>query len=794
MAVSPSMIGQTLGHYRILDKIGAGGMGEVYRAHDERLDRDVALKILPPGLLTDEAARKRFRKEALALSKLNHPNIATVHDFDSQGGVDFLVMELVEGTSLAERISTSALSEKEIASLGSQIADALDDAHERSIIHRDLKPGNIMVTPKGRVKVLDFGLARLLRHPTDFAATESFTETRGIAGTPAYMAPEQLRGEPADARADLHAAGAVLYEMATCHRAFPEELASQLTDAILHTVPVPPRALNSRISPELENTILKCLEKDPEHRYQSAKELGVDLRRLGVPRTRETAPRAATAPSVSRRAILWSAAGLLGLAGVFWLTFGRGMLNHSRATSAPQRISSLAVLPLENLSGDPAQDYFADGMTDELITDLAQISALRVISRTSVMQYKKTKKALPQIARELNVDGVVEGTVERAGDRVKIRAQLIEASSDRHLWARSYDRDLRDILAMQSEVASAITGEIRVTLTPQEQTRMASARPVNREAYDAYLKGRFYSQKETAEGLKKGFEYFQEAIEKDPGYALAYAALGHYYYDASELLLPPREAMPKAKAAAKRAIEIDDNLAEGHTTLAIVAAKYEWDWSNAAREFKKALELNPNSAAAHLWYGLYLASMGLMGESIAELKQAQQLDPFGVEGSSYLGTAFYWARQYDQAIEQQRRTIEMDPNFYPAHVALAWAYEEKGQFSEAIAETQKARQIDDNPWVVANLGRAFAVAGKRPEAQTVLSQLKQVSRRRFVSAYDVATIYAALGEKDQAFLWLEKALQERAEWLVYLKVEPQVDILRADPRFQDMLRRVGLPP
>ncbi len=532
------MIGKTLSHYRIVEKIGAGGMGEVYRARDEHLGRDVALKVLPAGTLGDEHARKRFRKEAQALSKLSHPNIATVHDFDTQDGTDFLAMELVEGVTLSDKLAAGALSEKEITRLGMQLAEALEEAHERGVVHRDLKPGNVMVTAKGQAKVLDFGLAKLVRPDVASATapTESFTETQAAAGTLPYMAPEQLRGETVDARTDIHALGAVLYEMATGQRPFQERLATALVDDIMHKPPPLPGRLKPDLSPRLEEIILKCLEKEPERRYQSAKEIAVDLRRLGVP---STAVRAEARPGPQRKAVWVVGLTVVALAAVLvGLNVGK-LRERLLGGAAPGQITSLAVLPLENLMGDSEQDYFVDGMHDELIANLAKIGALTVISRTSAMRYKGTDKSLPEIARELGVDAVIEGTVRRAGNQVRITVQLIEAATDKHLFAESYQRELRNILALQSEVAQAIAREIKVAVTPEEEARLARARTVNPEAYEAYLKGRYQLSKSTEDPTKKGMEYFRRAIEIDPGYAPAYAGLADAYYGLSNLYLPP---------------------------------------------------------------------------------------------------------------------------------------------------------------------------------------------------------------------------------------------------------------
>lgn len=780
-------------------------MGVVYRARDERLDRDVALKVLPAGTVGDEAARKRFRKEALTLSQLNHPNIATVHDFDTQDGVDFLVMEHVAGVSLAQKLAAGPLPEKEIAALGTQVAEALEEAHAHGIIHRDLKPGNIMVTPKGRAKVLDFGLAKLIRstgvspvdlggpgpdrHGQDALATagtadDLLTIPGAVMGTAAYMPPEQLRGETIDARTDIYALGAVLYELATGRRPFREDTAPRLTDAILHQAPVSPRALNSRVSPEFERIILKCLDKEPENRYQSAKELGVDLRRLALPRTASSR----TSPTkIPRLRLGLTIATAIGVAiPLLWLAMQRSRQRASIQTGEP-RIESLAVLPLENLSRDSEQDYFADGMTDELITNMAKIGSLRVISRTSVIQYKGVKKPLPEIAKELNVDGVIEGTVLRSGNRVRITAQLIRAVTEKHLWAESYEGDLSDILGLQGRVAQAIASEIRIKLTAQEHARLASARPVDPAAYEDYLKGRFFWNERTEEGFNKGIEYFRKAIERDPNYALAYAGLAASYDTLGYYAVrPPREVYPQAKLAAQKAMAIDDTIAEAHAPLAHVIMLYDWDSATAEKEFKRAIELNPNYADARHWYSHLLLDQGRLEESLVQSMKALELDPLSKVMNVHLAEHYTAAHQYDRALEQLRKTLELDPTFAYAHRILGFVYEEKRMYPEAIAEFQKASDLADVAYI-----QAFS--GNRTEALKILGQLIEQSKHRYVPAPAIAAIYVALGEKDRAFEWLEKALTERSAG-VGIEHNPRFDPLRSDRRFQDLLRRVGLPP
>jgi eukaryotic-like serine/threonine-protein kinase len=789
------MVSQTLGHYRIVEKIGAGGMGEVYRAHDERLERDVAIKVLPAGTLADETARKRFRKEALALAKLNHPNIATIYDFDTQDGVDFLVTEYIPGITLSDRLASGPLREKEVARLGGQLAEGLAAAHDQQVVHRDLKPSNLRVTSDARLKILDFGLAKLLVPAADPAQTRSVSETQGVSGTLPYMPPEQLSGESPDARSDIYGAGTVLYEMATGQRPFREQLATRLTDSILHQPPVPPRSVNSRVSPELERIILKCLEKEPENRYQSATELGIDLRRLGTTSTAAPGVRAVL-PSNSRQrfAVFAGIVSALLLGVLFALNVG-GLRDRIEGRPARPQIRSLAVLPLDNFSRDPGQDYFSDGMTEVLTGDLSQVNGLRVISRTSAMSYKQSKKPLPQIARELNVDAVVEGSVLSSGGKVRITAQLIYAPADQHLWAKTYDRDLSDVLQLQSEVARKIADEIQITLTPQEELRLAGAQRVNPEAQDAYLRGRYYWEKGTPEDQKKSFDYFEQALEKAPRYAPAYVGIAEYYsYLPFFTSSTPDEAFPKAKAAVAKALELDDALAAAHAAQAYIKIYYDWDWAAGEQEFRRALSLDPNDADSHQMYSRFLASMGRIDEALAEIKRARELDPMSSVIKANIGVVYYFGRRYDQAFDELNGLLEKEPNFRVAHWGLGLVYEQKKMFPQAIAEFEKAGGLEKGgPNTVSSLGHAYGVTGNKRSAQKALNELKNSGKAGILAPYALAVVYAGLGEKDQAFDSLEKAERERITLLVYLKMDPRFENLHSDPRFQDLIRRMGFP-
>lgn len=794
---SSSMTGQRLGHYRILAKIGAGGIGEVYRAHDEHLDRDVALKILLTGTLADEAARRRLRKEALALSRLSHSNIATVFDFDTQDGVDFLVMELVPGEALNQRLKAGALKERLVLSLGTQLAEGLAAAHANGIVHCDLKPSNVLITPEEHLKILDFGLAKLLVPPADPNATQSATESWAAAGTLPYMSPEQLQGEPPDYRTDIYGAGAILYEMATAERPFPETSWPRLVDTILHRVPRPPSILNARVSAALDGIILKALDKAPERRYQSAKELLVDLQRLATPFP-AVSPNV-TASSVWRiaaRQAIYAAGALLVLAGILLGMNIRGW--HARVSSraAAASIRSLAVLPLQNLSGDPEQEYFAEGMTEALITDLSKISALRVISRTSVMQYKSGNKALPQIAKELNVEGVIAGSVQRSGDRVRISAQLIYAPMDTQLWAESYDRELRDVLSLEDDVARAVADEIKVKVTPQEQVLLASARKVDPEAHELYLKGRYYWNKRTPDALEKGLEFFKQAKAKDPGYAAPYAGIADSYILLKDLgVLEQSVAVSEAMAAAKKALELDGQLAEAHASLGMAYRCDHLNWRGAENELKRAIELDPNYASAYQWYASTLATMGRSEDLLRNARRAHELDPLSPIINAYLGRAYYLSRQYDEAIQQCQKTLEMAPEFPVAHLFLGMAYAQKGRHMEAVAETQKAVDLSGKtPVMLAMLGYAYTAAGERDKASKVLKGLLEPGKRKFVSSADIAIIYAGLGKKTEAFKWLERANAEGSVCTISIKLDPKLDGLRADPRFAALLHDSGLPP
>ncbi|MFL6209565.1 MAG: protein kinase domain-containing protein [Pyrinomonadaceae bacterium] len=828
--------GRRIGHYEIKRLLGAGGMGEVYLAEDMRLGRPVALKLLPAQFTAEQDRVRRFEQEARAASALNHPNIVTIHEIGQTDSARFIATEFIAGETLRRRMDSTRMALGEVLDITTQVASALAAAHEVGVVHRDIKPDNIMLRPDGYVKVLDFGLAKLVEQRKLAAQPEApprakvKTQTGMVLGTVTYMSPEQARGEEVDVRTDIWSLGIMLYELLAGRVPFAGKTPSHVIVSLLEDEP-PPLARYAEVPAELARIVSKALRKDRAERYQRAGEMAHDLKTLkqelevearlkrtlqpdaggiGVDtagggravvetaqesaastadivrvHTSSSAKHSATEFKRHKMGIVVAAVAVLVVAALAYFLY---------FANSSEVIDSVAVLPFVNASSDPEAEYLSDGISDNIINSLSRLPNLRVISLNAVLRYKGQQADPAAVGRALNVRAVLLGRMVQHGDSLEISTELVDVRDNRRLWGEQYKRKLADILDLQGEIAREISERLRLRLTGAEQKQLAKNYTQNPEAYELYLKGRYFFDKRTVGGFRRSKEYFQEAIKKDPNYALAYAGLANAYTP-SDFMLLPTETMAEAKAAAKRALELDNTLAEAHTAQARILLFYDLDWQGAERELKRAIELNPNYTESHHMYSHYLIYVGQIEQSLAESRRALELDPLDALLNVHLGWHYLYARQYDQALEQMHKAIEMEPNFFRAHLFLGRAYEQKGMYKEALAAYQRALALEvDSAETVVMLGHLYAVSGERAEALRVLDGLRERYKKKEVSAYDLAIIYVGLGEREQALAWLRQAYEERFGGLLLLKADPIFDSLRSDPRYQDLLRRMNLTP
>jgi serine/threonine protein kinase/tetratricopeptide (TPR) repeat protein len=750
--------GSKVGPYEVLALLGEGGMGQVYRGRDPRLGRDIAIKVLAKDALQDVEATGRLEREARAIAALSHPNIVAVHDVGREDGTFYLVTELLEGKTLRDAMVTVPMSWRRAVEIGAEIADGLAAAHAKSIVHRDLKPENIFLTDSGRVKILDFGLAQTdpmlaQRDEGSIPTTKWFQTKPGtVIGTLGYMSPEQLRGEAVDPSADLFSLGCILFEMVTLKKPFHRDSGAATIAAILKD-DLPRDMLGSAVPAEFQRIIEGCVEKSPATRFQSARDLALTLRAIG------------SSTSMQNDVIRTIA---------------------KRRTS--KSIDSIAVLPLANASNDPNTEYLSDGITEGIINKLSQLPKLKVMARSTVFRYKNRDVDAQSVGRELRVRAVLTGVVKTLGDRLQISVELVDSFDGAQLWGETYSRPVADLLKVQEEMSREIADKLRLKLTGAEKKKLRQRTTDNSEAYQLYLKGRYHWNKRTEDGLRRGVQFFREAIDSDPSFAAPYAGMADCFITmATNIPLPPRDTMPKAKAAAMRAVELDEGMAEGWASLGAVRWWFDWDWEGAEEAYRRAIQLNPNYAIAHDGYAMLLSARGRFDEAVEQISKAADLDPLSLIIAVHAGWPFYFARDFESAMRRFRKALELDENFIPAHGWLGMALGQQHRYGEALDVFGRALEFDRIPILTTMLAHTHAMAGDREKALQLLKDLLATARTRYISPYDIGVIHAALGDSRAAIEQLQAALEDRSPWMVFVPVDPRLDSLRGDPAFDEIV-------
>jgi len=786
MRLSP---GSRLGSYEIVSSLGSGGMGEVYLAKDKKLERNVALKVLPEGLSQDSNRLERFVREAKAASAIDHPNVAHIYEIGEAEGIRFLAMQYVEGQTLAARSADSPLVTKQILELGVQVADALDAAYSKGIVHRDIKPGNLMVTERGQWKVLDFGLAKIApsrEMPKDSDAPTEVKTTPGmVMGTVQYMSPEQALGEDVDGRSDLFSLGVVLYELAAGRLPFDGGSATATIDRILHAEPDAIARFNYTMPAELERIIRKCLEKEPERRYQAARELLVDLKNLK--RDSESGTRPAAVPSTPHRRSPRVLAGVAGLGGLLLAALVAVAVVVSRDTT--ERVESVAVLPFVSTGGDEDMVYLSEGIAEGIIGSLSRHPDLKVISGNSSFRYRARDVDVATVGRELSVEAVLLGRMVQRGDDLSVSAALVRTRDGSQIWGEQFVHKVSDVFALQQELANEITGALRLELAG-DPTRQAT---LSTEAVSAYMKGRYFWNQRSEEGFEQSIVHFREAVEREPGYAMAfvgladaYALSGFYNY------MPPKEAFPEARRFAERALDINERVGEAHASLGLIALFYDWDTSECKRALERAIELNPGYATAHQWYSGCFRATGEPERSLETVRRAAALDPVSLIINAQVGRGLLDVGSVDEGIAQLEKVLQMEPSFGFAYENLGRAYVIKRMYPEAIEAFEKGHELGSPRDTLGFLGYAYAQSGRQDEARDVVARLEQGVAEGSVTPLDLAYAYAGLGDTDAAMRSLEEAYEQRISDLIFLNFFPETDPLREDERFQDLVRRIGV--